>query len=173
MPSRKITDDQTELFDVVDKNDNVIGQATRVECHKNPKLIHRIIGIVIFNNKGEILLQRRSKTKDLYPRYWGLSAGGHVEKGSSYEEAAGRELKEELKMSLTLKFMGKIICEAPLETEMMALFKITNNGPFDYGKTEIEEVRFFKPEELRVKVSAGEVKLTPKAEIGLKALKIL
>ena len=67
-----------EHFDVVDKNDKVIGRALRSECHKNPELIHRGILVIVTNSKGMILLQKRSMKKDLYPGLWGLSVGGHM-----------------------------------------------------------------------------------------------
>lgn len=50
-----------EYFDVVDRHDRVIGSALRSECHRNPKLIHRGIFVVIVNEHSEILLQKRSR----------------------------------------------------------------------------------------------------------------
>lgn len=79
-----------ELFDVVDENDNIIGRATREECHSNPKLMHRASIILIFNSKGELLLQKRSMNKDTNPGKWANSVAGHVDPGESYEETAKR-----------------------------------------------------------------------------------
>ena len=81
-------DDQKELFVVVDKNDRILGHRTRYDCHHDKSLIHRGIEIVIFNSKGEILLQKRSKKKDLYPGLYTVSTGGHVTKGESYRQSA-------------------------------------------------------------------------------------
>ncbi len=74
----KYTDNQNELFDTVDENDKVIGQATRGEVHKNKNLIHRSIGVVVFNSNGEIYLQKRNSTKDTDPGKWTISCSGHV-----------------------------------------------------------------------------------------------
>lgn len=74
----KTQDDQKELFDVVDKNDNVIRQATRGEVHNNKYLIHRSIGVAVFNKKGELFLQQRSASKDTDPLFWTISCSGHV-----------------------------------------------------------------------------------------------
>ncbi|MEM2169123.1 MAG: hypothetical protein QW186_04900 [Candidatus Bathyarchaeia archaeon] len=57
-----------ERFYVVDWEDNVIGYASRGECHKRG-LIHRSVYIIVLNDRGEVFLQRRSPKKDLYPGY--------------------------------------------------------------------------------------------------------
>ena len=84
-----------EIFDIIDEHDNVIGQASREEAHKK-SMLHRIVDIFIFNSKGELLLQKRSEKKDTNPGLWTFSAGGHVEYGETYLEAANKELEEEL-----------------------------------------------------------------------------
>ena len=75
----KITsDNQEELFDVVDEKDEIIGLAKRGEVHLNPRLMHRSVGVVVFNKKGEIFLQKRSISKDVDPGKWTISCSGHV-----------------------------------------------------------------------------------------------
>jgi len=90
-----LNDHYTELFDVVDQYNQVIGQETRYNVHKN-RLLHRAVHIIVFNNYGEVYLQKRSMTKDLFPGRWTTSCSGHVDAGETYEIAAVRELKEEL-----------------------------------------------------------------------------
>ncbi len=89
------TDNQDEIFDIVDQRDRVIGKATRGEVHKDPSLIHRSIAILVYRN-DELFLQKRSMTKDAFPGVWTCSVAGHVDSGESYEEAAIREMQEEL-----------------------------------------------------------------------------
>lgn len=171
--SRRITDDQAELFDVVDRKDNVVGQATRAECHRDKKLIHRSIGILVFNDKGELFLQKRSTTKDLYPGFWALSVGGHLTSGESYEAAAKKEMREELGIAVPLESLGKFFHEDEIEAEMFMIFKTVHNGPFTLNPEEIEKGEFFDLKDLSVKVKSGEVKLTPKAEYALRVCKLL
>jgi len=104
------TDNQDELFVVVDKNDKVVGYRTRKECHQNKTLIHRSVGMVISNAKGEILLQKRSLTKDLYPGFYSSSCSGHLKKGEDYQKAAEREIKEELGVArkLNIKLLKRL-----------------------------------------------------------------
>lgn len=81
-------------LNIVDENDNIIGKDTRENIHKNG-LLHREIHVWIFNSKGEILFQRRSKKVETFPNLLDASVGGHVEIGDDYLEAAVKELEEE------------------------------------------------------------------------------
>lgn len=85
----------TELLDIVDKTNTVIGQGTRTDIHRKEEK-HRAIHIFTFTKNGDIILQKRSHLKDRHPSVWDSSASGHVEHGESYEHAAQRELNEEL-----------------------------------------------------------------------------
>ncbi len=81
-------------LNIVNENDEVIGKESRENIHKMG-LLHREVHVWIYNDKGEILFQKRAADKDTYPGLLDASAGGHVEPGESYEEAALKELKEE------------------------------------------------------------------------------
>ena len=162
-------DDQKELFVVVDKEDKIIDYKTRYECHHDKKLIHRGIGVVIFNHKGEILLQKRSPKKDLFPGFYTISCGGHVNKGETYLETAKRELKEELGIKANLKIHSRFLLESEKETEMDTIFTGVYNGPFKPDPDEVEKVEFLSTDEVKKMVH----RLTPFAKKGLKELKIL
>ena len=79
-----------EIMDLVDENDNVIGQSPRSEIREK-RLLHRGVVIVITNKEGKLLMQKRSMSKKIFPGKWGFAAGGGVDKGESYESAANRE----------------------------------------------------------------------------------
>mgnify|MGYP001564463653 FL=1 len=83
-----------EKLNVIDENDEVIGEETREDIHKKG-LLHREIHIWIYNNKKEILFQKRAPDKDTFPNKLDASVGGHVDLGYNHEEAALKELKEE------------------------------------------------------------------------------
>ncbi len=80
-----------EYFEIVNEQGEVIGKAPRSECHGNPALVHRAVHVLVFNKKGELLLQLRSKDKDIQPGKWDTSVGGHLGVGESYQQAALRE----------------------------------------------------------------------------------
>lgn len=162
-------DNQKELFVVVDKNDNILDYRTRYDCHHNKSLIHRAVDVAIFNDQNELLLQKRSQQKDLFPGYYTLSASGHVEKGEEYEQTAYRELQEELGISgIKLTKIGKELVETEHETEISVLFTGKYNGPFHVPADEVEYVKFFSPKEIQ-----SIKNLTPTAQKSLKLLKIL
>ncbi|MDP1884620.1 MAG: NUDIX domain-containing protein [Candidatus Moranbacteria bacterium] len=81
-------------LNIVDENDNIIGEETRRNIHEN-NLIHREIAVWVFNDNHEILLQKRSMRKERHPGLWSASCAGNVEISDSYEGAALRELEEE------------------------------------------------------------------------------
>lgn len=84
-----------EKVAIVDENNRVTGSAPRHEMRAKG-LIHRATYILVFNGRGEIFVQERTKTKDIYPGYFDVATGGVVLTGESYEESAGRELAEEI-----------------------------------------------------------------------------
>lgn len=84
-----------DLLDVVDEEDRVTGVASRAEVHAR-RLLHRAVHILIHDGRGRLYLQRRAEHKDCAPGLWDTSAAGHVDHGERYEDAAPRELAEEL-----------------------------------------------------------------------------
>ena len=85
-----------EYFDVLNECGEFTDEiATREECHKKG-LWHRAVYGFIFNKKGDVLLQKRAKTKKIWPDLWDITAGGHVLAGEFGEQALQREIKEEL-----------------------------------------------------------------------------
>ncbi len=95
-----------EIFDVVDEDDHVVGQATRKEVHKQ-KLLHRVSNVFVFNSKGEMLVQKRSLSKDEYPGRFTSSVSGHLDAGETYEQAALREMYEEVGLVAPIEFVQK------------------------------------------------------------------
>jgi isopentenyldiphosphate isomerase len=84
-----------ELVDVVDENDRVLSQATRREVRQR-NLRHRAVYILVFNQRGQVFVHRRTFTKDIFPGYWDVAVGGVITAGEDYDTGAARELCEEL-----------------------------------------------------------------------------
>ncbi len=154
-----VTDDPKELFDIVNENDIVIGQACREECNSNPELIHRAVFVIIFNDKNEILWQKRSMTKDIGPGLWTISACGHVDMGEDYAVAAVRETKEELGVDVEVEFLGKFLFKYNHENEYSAVFRAKSQGPFDPAPDEVDQVRFLPLEKALELDKQGEMNL--------------
>ena len=85
-----------EFFDIVDKNDKIIGKInSEMQSTVKPSQL-RFINIILINDNEEILVPKRSSNRKIFPNCYDFSVGGHVNSGEEYIEAAYRELKEEL-----------------------------------------------------------------------------
>jgi len=80
---------------IVDDANRPVGAAPRARVRAEG-LTHRATYIFVFDPTGRLFVQHRTETKDVYPGYWDLAAGGVVLEGESYDEGARRELAEEL-----------------------------------------------------------------------------
>lgn len=89
-------DNNEELFPVVDAAGNVVGKASRGECHGGSMLLHPVVHLHVFNSRGELYLQKRPAWKDIQPGRWDTAVGGHVDYGETVCEALRREVREEL-----------------------------------------------------------------------------
>lgn len=136
-------DVDSEVFDVVDDNDQVIGQATRRHVHAN-RLRHRAVHIFVFNRRGEIFLQRRSRWKDSHPCRWGSSASGHVEAGQTYTSTAPREVSEELGVTIVCTPLATIRASEETDWEYIELFRGECDEPLHLSLGEVEAGGFFE-----------------------------
>jgi len=160
----------TEYFYVVNEDDRVIGRASREECHSGNRLIHRSVYVFLINGENRILLQRRSTSKDLYPGYYTASATGHVDYGESYEDAARRELREELGVDAPLIEVCKFKSFSDVEREISMLYVCRYDGPIRYDEKEISEVLFMSIDEIKRDMEAGRKKFAYGFKVAFKEL---
>lgn len=139
-PLADVAQKDEELFDVVNANDQVIGQATRKEVHAQG-LMHRAVHILVFNKKHDCLLQKRSLFKDRQPGVWDSSAAGHLDAGEDYETAAARELEEELGIrDAKLIEVGSLPPSKGSGWEHVRLYAARHDGKVHFPAAEIEGV---------------------------------
>jgi isopentenyl-diphosphate delta-isomerase type 1 len=167
------TDNLQEIFDIVDIDDKVIGQATRKKCHSDPTLIHRAVFVLIWNDQNQVLWQKRSHTKDVSPGEWTTSASGHVITGEDYEITAAREVKEELGIDVSLEFLGKFLYRYPTENEYSAIYKAFSNGPFHYNAEEISFIEFMTIEDILERENRKILKLSKAVHHVIDSLSLL
>jgi len=145
-----------DLVDLVDDSDRVIGVAPRNACHGNPALIHRAVHVLLFDDRQQLLLQKRAVTKDIQPGKWDTSVGGHLDPGESYRAAAVREMFEELNVQgvpLTQLYSSKI--RNQIESENILTFMTIYSGPIDFAPDEIEEIRLWSATEIEAALGSG------------------
>jgi len=137
-----------EIFDLVDQNDQVIGQAPRSQVHAQ-RLLHRAVHILVFNKAGDVFLQKRSMNKDQCPGMWGTSCAGHVDSGEDYEHAAKREFAEELGIqNATLDPLFKLPASRGTGYEFLWIYRCNHEGPFELNPDEIDSGQWRNPKGL-------------------------
>lgn len=151
--SQKAQDSTGEIFDVVNDKNKVVDQRSRGEVHRD-RLLHRAVHIFVFNKRGELFLQKRSRWKDICPGRWDSSAAGHVNSGDDFDSTAPRELEEELGVSAPLECIGEIDACKDTGWEFVKVYRAEHNGPFRLPPAEIECGGFFTPEQLDAWIAA-------------------
>lgn len=153
-----LTNTPDEIVDVVDENDNVIGQATKGEVNSNPNVIHREVGVLIFDAQGRILIQQRSRKKKMYPLWWMISVAGHVPAGMSPEQSAHKELQEELGFDTNLVQYEKILLKYPTENFFSYGYigKFSSGVQIEIDSNETEDFKFVNESELDKMIKNGD-----------------
>ncbi len=145
-PLAGIAQKQDEVYDVVNEENEVIGQDTRGNIHAGAKL-HRAVHVFVFNKNRDCYLQKRSAWKDTDPSVWGSSAAGHIDAGESAQDAAMRELQEEL--GIEEAKLLPITTLPPCEEsgwEFVTVYLAAYTGKVHYPAAEISGVKPFAME---------------------------
>lgn len=164
-----------EKFDVLNELGEFTGEiATREECHKKG-LWHRAVYAFIIDESGNVLLQKRSANKKLWPNMWDVTVGGHVDVGEFGRQALIREVKEELGIeindndikyllgSTSINLQGDIINKH--YNECYIITKNIDISSIKIQQEEVSEVKYFTKEELLKRISNNYEGLTDKTGV--------
>lgn len=141
---------EIEYLDLVDENDNVIGKEDRDVIYKNAWRNFRVINIMIFTSDNKIILPKRSGNRRVFPNCYDCSVGGHVSSGESYEEAAYRELEEEL--GITGVKLQEIAYFRPKDIDTSAfskMYKLIYDDELNFDKEGIQEIFYKTKKEIK------------------------
>ena len=145
-----------EYFPLVNEEGKTIGKATRKECHSGSKMLHPVVHLHIFNDNGDLYLQKRSMRKDIQPGKWDTAVGGHIDYGESVEEALRREVREELGVTdFSPVLITSYIFESAIEKELVNTFRTVYNGPFNPDPEELDGGRFWAIDEILESIGKG------------------
>lgn len=148
-----------EILDLVNENDEVIGEIERTKANSGKNLIHREIGIILLGKNNKVLVQKRSQSKKTFPGQWILSVGGHVSKGVSPEKAAHIELVEELGFDTKLILIDKKLMHYSSESNFANVFlgKIPEGTSYKLDPQETELVKTLNFDEYKNMIDNGEI----------------
>lgn len=144
-----------ERFDLVDVNGKVVGAALRSEVHGNPDLLHQAVHVFVLRRDGRLFLQKRAMAKDVQPGKWDTSVGGHVDLGEDAIDAAHREMREELGIEGDLRYAYTYLWRSEIESELIRSYVCHHEGPFILHPAEIDEGRFWTPDEIEAQLGQG------------------
>jgi 16S rRNA (adenine1518-N6/adenine1519-N6)-dimethyltransferase len=157
--------DDTELIQIVDEQDNPVKGDTRISAWSEG-LFHRIVYIMVEDAEGKILLQKRGKNISTFPNCWDIAAAGHVDFGENYEEAAWRELAEELGVTgLKLEQVGKYRSSDVFEDRKLNRFNmvyrvvVPHDTTFRLQASEVAGIEWFEVQAVKdmVQINPKEV----------------
>ncbi|MGO9146650.1 MAG: NUDIX hydrolase YfcD [Desulfomonilia bacterium] len=142
-----------ELVMIVDEHNVAIGSAPRALMRKEG-LIHRATYTLVFNSYGQLFVQDSTMTKDIFPGYHDLCAGGVVLANEEYEESARRELEEELGIKgVPLKFLFDFYGEYAGQKVWGRVFSCVSDGPFILQSEELTGGAFHEIDEVKELIS--------------------
>ena len=98
--------DVTKLNDfviLVNSHDQILGIEEKTKAHLGRAKLHRAISVQLLNQKGELLIQQRAKTKKLFAGVWANTVCTDLRPYETYLAAANRRLKEEFGLTAKLK----------------------------------------------------------------------
>ncbi len=135
-----------EIVAIVDEDNRVVGAAPRREMRAR-RLPHRCTYILVYNSRGEIYVQKRTRTKDVFPGYYDPAAGGVVLAGENYLDGATRELEEEMGIrDVPLESLFKFYHAGDHSRVWGAAYRCVYDGPVTLQEEEVESGAFMTVE---------------------------
>jgi isopentenyldiphosphate isomerase len=142
-------DPAQELVDVVDEDDLVVATVSRREIRAR-NLLHRCTYVLVRKTSGDILVHRRTNTKDVHPGVYDLFAGGVCGAGESYDDCAQREVAEELGVvGAELRFLFRHRYSGPHGQAWGAVYETRWDGPLALQASEVAWSEWVTPERLQ------------------------
>ncbi len=162
----RIVSSESEELILVDRNDNEIGHLSKADCHDGDGVLHRAFSLFLFNDDGELLLQKRAAGKRLWPGYWSNSCCSHPRRGESMETATLRRLGDELNIEATLEHIYRFCYtagfgDAGSENELCHVYLGRVMGELRPNQSEISGVRFVTAGELEQEFARSPERFTP------------
>src|SRR5687768_15349493 len=113
-----------EQVDLIDEDGRTVGTVTRREM-RGKCLLHRCAYVLVFNRRGELFIHLRTAAKDTHPLHWDVCVGGVPAAGEPYDDAAAREVAEELGVTATPERLFLIHHASPEHQVQGMVYRLT------------------------------------------------
>ncbi len=162
----RIVSSESEELILVDESDNELGFLDKQKCHDGEGILHRAFSLFVFNAYGELLLQKRSAEKRLWPLFWSNSCCSHPRKGDSMEVATRRRLQEELGIEASLEYVYKFSYRAQFgehgsENELCSVYLGKTDQVDSANANEVADVRYLARDALHRELRTNPEEFTP------------
>jgi isopentenyldiphosphate isomerase len=147
-----VRDPGDALVDIVDEHDNVVAVATRRQMRAE-NLRHRSVGVAVLDAQERVLIHRRADNKDVWPGRWDLCVGGVLDSGETWEDAAARELAEEIGSHAPVREIGRGTFEDEAVKAIARIYVARDDGPFEFVDGEVVEALFVTIDQLRERIA--------------------
>jgi isopentenyldiphosphate isomerase/intracellular septation protein A len=145
-----------EWLPLVDMDGKITGKALRSLCHTNKDLLHPVVHMHVFDNNGNLYLQKRSMHKLVQPGKWDTAVGGHISFGEDLMQSLKREAREEIGLiGFNPLLITKYKWVSDIESELVYVFIAIAKGQLLTRNSEIDEARFWSMEQLRQSLGKG------------------
>ena len=166
MAREEVVSSASESLILVDDQDRVIGSEAKSACHEGNGILHRAFSIFVFNADDELLLQKRSESKPLWPLYWSNTCCSHPRVGETMDVAVSRRLMQELGFDCDLTYLYKFRYQAQFgelgaEHEYCWVYLGYYDGPVDPNVSEIADWRYLGIESLNHELQSRAERFTP------------
>jgi 8-oxo-dGTP pyrophosphatase MutT (NUDIX family) len=151
--------DDDELLDLVDDQDQVIGQAWRSIIVRERCSNVRVVNAFLERSDGRLWIPRRSPHKRLFPDCLDMSMGGYVSTGETYETAFARELWEELRLRLAdlpWSLLGYFTAHTHGVSAFMRVYRIQSDSTPDYNVNDFIEAYWLTPSDVLERIRQGD-----------------
>ena len=149
----------SEILDLVDKSDHIIGSCSRSIIYEHGWHNFRVINAFLKNSEGKLWIPRRAADKKLFPCHLDASVGGHVKSGETYEDALIREANEELNMNIheyTVHEIGYFTPYTQNLSAFMRVYEIRSNTSPLYNKNDIMDAEWLEPITIIERLNRGD-----------------
>jgi len=164
--NHRIVSSEDEELILVDRDDKEIGHLSKALCHDGDGVLHRAFSLFLFNDSGELLLQKRSGSKRLWPGFWSNSCCSHPRRGESMQVATLRRLRDELNIETSLERVYWFCYTADFgdagsENELCHVYLGKVRGDLQPNDSEISDARFVSLHSLEEEFARTPERFTP------------